>query len=138
MHEEFEGLKSDIEQHGQLEPIWTYDGKIIDGRNRYLACQQLGIKPKFKQWKPENGNELVDFVISLNLKRRHLNASQKALVAVDALPYYEKVAKKRQKLSKGRGKKGRAKMPHVFRADQGILRQRFLVSAEGTLDMRKR
>ena len=46
--EEFEGLKSDIETHGLLEPIWTYNGKIIDGRNRYLACQKLGIKPKFK------------------------------------------------------------------------------------------
>jgi hypothetical protein len=112
--EEFEGLKSDIKRHGQLEPVWTYDGKIIDGRNRYLACQQLGIKPKIKKWKPVNGNELVDFVISLNLKRRHLNTSQKALVAVDALPFYEKVAKKRQKLSKGRGKKGVAKMPQVF------------------------
>ena len=39
----------------------------------------------------------------LNLKRRHLNQSQKALVAVDSLPYYEEAAKKRQKLSKGRG-----------------------------------
>ena len=112
--EEFEGLKSDIETHGLLEPIWTYDGKIIDGRNRYLACKRLGIKPKLKKWKPVNGNELVDFVISLNLKRRHLNTSQKALVAVDALPYYENISKKRQKLSKGRGKKGVAKMPQVF------------------------
>ena len=43
-----------------------------------------------------------------------MNTSQKALVAVDALPYYEQVAKKRQKLSKGRGKKGVAKMPQVF------------------------
>jgi 16S rRNA G966 N2-methylase RsmD len=112
--EEFEGLKSDIEKHGLIEPIWTYDGKIIDGRNRYLACQQLGKKPKLNKWKSVNGNELIDFVISLNLKRRHLNTSQKALVAVDALPYYEKVAKKRQKLSQGRGKKGVAKMPQVF------------------------
>ena len=111
---EFEGLKADIEKHGQLEPIWTHDGKIIDGRNRYLACQDLGIKPKLKKWKPVNSNELVDFVISLNLKRRHLNTSQKALVAVDALPFYEKISKKRQKLSRGRGKKGMAKLPQVF------------------------
>lgn len=112
--EEFEGLKSDIERNGQLEPIWIHEGKIIDGRNRYLACQKLGIKPRYRKWKPVGDVELVDFVISLNLKRRHLNTSQKALVAVDALPYYEQLAKIRQKLSRGRGKKGVAKMPQVF------------------------
>jgi len=126
--EEFEGLKSDIEKHGLLEPVWTYEGKIIDGRNRYLACQRLGIKSKQKKWKPVNGNELVDFVISLNLKRRHLNASQKALVAVDALPYYVKVAKKRQKLSKGRGKKGKAKVPDHFGQSRDIAAKVFGVS----------
>jgi ParB-like chromosome segregation protein Spo0J len=83
---EFESLKADIQKHGQLEPIWTHDGKIIDGRNRYLACRELGIEPKIKEWEPVNGAELVDFVISLNLQRRHLTASQKALVAVDS-PY---------------------------------------------------
>jgi hypothetical protein len=57
--------------------------------------------------------ELVDFVISLNLQRRHLTASQKALVAVDSLPFYEEAAKNRLKLSQGRGKKGRAILPHL-------------------------
>ena len=111
---EFEGLKADIEKHGQLEPIWTHNGEIIDGRNRYLACRELGIEPKIREWEPVNGAELVDFVISLNLQRRHLTASQKALVAVDALPFYEEAAKNRLKLSKGRGKKGVAKMPQDF------------------------
>jgi hypothetical protein len=112
--EEFEGLKSDIEKHGLLEPVWTYDGKIIDGRNRYLACFQLGIKPKFKKWANNNGSSLVDFVISLNLKRRHLNSSQKALVAVDALPFFEKEASKRKisTLKKGNKKPDRALIPH--------------------------
>ena len=110
---EFESLKADIQKHSQLESIWTHDGMIIDGRNRYLACRELGIKPKIKEWEPVNGVELVDFVISLNLQRRHLTASQKALVAVDSLPFYEEAAKNRLKLSQGRGKKGREFLPHL-------------------------
>ena len=93
---EFESLKADILKHGQLEPIWIHDGNIIDGRNRFLACRELGIKPKIREWEPVNGAELVDFVISLNLQRRHLTASQKALVAVDSLPFYEEKAYKRK------------------------------------------
>ena len=111
--EDYEGLKSDIEKHGLIEPIQTYQGKIIDGRNRYLACCELGIDPQLELWQPSEGIALIDYVIAMNLKRRHLNASQKAFVAVDALPFYEQEAKTRQKLSKGRGKKGVAKVPQV-------------------------
>ena len=38
------------------------------------------------------------FVISLNLNRRHVDSSQKAASAVDALPFYEAEAKKGQVL----------------------------------------
>lgn len=41
---EFESLKQDIELRGLRYPIELLDGKIIDGRNRALACQELGIK----------------------------------------------------------------------------------------------
>lgn len=75
---EFNALVEDIRAHGQIEPIVLLDGKILDGRNRYRACRQLGIKPTFK---PFAGTDPVAFVISLNLKRRHLNESQRAMVA---------------------------------------------------------
>jgi hypothetical protein len=126
---EFESLTADIQKHGQLEPIWTHGGKIIDGRNRYLACQELGIEPRIKEWKPVNGAELVDFIISLNLTRRHLTPSQKALVAVDSLPFYEEAAKNRMKLSQGRGKKGVAKMPDLnFGRSRDVVASAFGVS----------
>ena len=38
--------------------------------------------------------------------RRHLTPSQLAVVAIKALPFYQKEAKDRQRLSKGRGNKG--------------------------------
>jgi hypothetical protein len=56
----------------------------------------------------------VEFVLSANLHRRHLTVSQRSALAVEILPRLEKEAKDRQRLSKGRGKKGTAKLQHLF------------------------
>ena len=77
--EEFEALKADIQANGQLEPIWLHDNQIVDGRNRYNACVALGVEPAFREWNGEGS--LVAFVISLNLVRRHLNETQRGMVA---------------------------------------------------------
>jgi ParB-like chromosome segregation protein Spo0J len=77
---EFEALVADIEKHGCREPIHTLDGKVLDGRNRWRACQQLGITPEVIEY---TGNDPAAFVISLNLRRRHLNESQRAMVAAE-------------------------------------------------------
>jgi N6-adenosine-specific RNA methylase IME4/ParB-like chromosome segregation protein Spo0J len=92
---EFEDLKTDISKNGLIEPIWTYQGKIVDGRNRYNACKSIGVEPKIREW-AGNGS-LISFVIGLNLHRRHLDSSQKAVIAEEALPFYEQEAKARQK-----------------------------------------
>ena len=76
--EEFDALVSDIKVNGQREPIVTFEDKVLDGRNRYNACVSAGIEPTFK---PYEGDGPLAFVISLNLKRRHLNESQRAWVA---------------------------------------------------------
>jgi ParB-like chromosome segregation protein Spo0J len=110
---EFKELKDDIHKNGLIEPIWTFKGKIIDGRNRFLACKEVGVEPLFIEWISNNGTSVVDFVISLNLKRRHLNQSQRAMSAVDALPYYEEQAHKRKlsTLKKGNNAPDRELMP---------------------------
>jgi hypothetical protein len=61
------------------EAIWTHEGKIVDGRNRYNACVALKIKPTYREW--DGNGSLAAFVVSLNLHRRHLNESQRAMVA---------------------------------------------------------
>jgi ParB-like chromosome segregation protein Spo0J len=76
--DELAALATDILENGQREPITLFEGKILDGRNRYLACLQAGVEPLFTEYK---GRHPIDFVISLNLKRRHLDESQRAMVA---------------------------------------------------------
>lgn len=76
---EFESLVDDIRANTLREAIWIHDGQIIDGRNRYNACTQLGIEPRYREW--DGAGSLVSFVVSLNLTRRHLNESQRAMVA---------------------------------------------------------
>jgi N6-adenosine-specific RNA methylase IME4 len=95
--EEFADLKRDIELNGQLTPIWIYQNKIVDGRNRYQACVELGIEPHYSYvpGSPEL-SALVTFVMSLNAKRRHLNSGQKAFVALEVERILAEDAKRRQ------------------------------------------
>ena len=74
---EFDDLVADIAAHGVREPITIYKCQILDGRNRYLACQKLGIACPTRQFGGEE-SELLDFVVSANLIRRHLSESQRA------------------------------------------------------------
>jgi N6-adenosine-specific RNA methylase IME4 len=81
--EDFAGLLADIKQHGQRETIYLYEGKILDGRNRHRACAKLRIKPTFKTL--AKSEDPLAFVISTNVKRRHLNESQRAWIASNFL-----------------------------------------------------
>jgi N6-adenosine-specific RNA methylase IME4 len=78
---EFEQLKADIKTNKLREPIWLLDGKILDGRNRYRACKILRIKPDTRKFDPKRHGDPLAFIISMNLKRRHLDESQRAMIA---------------------------------------------------------
>ena len=76
---EYAALKADIAQYGMRQPIITWQNKIVDGRNRYNVCIQLGIEPQFQEW--DGNGDLLAFIVSQNLHRRHLNESQRAVIA---------------------------------------------------------
>src|SRR5229473_3393196 len=77
---EFEALVEDIRSNGLQAPILLdAEGRVLDGRNRLRACRAAGVEPRFERWTGEGS--ALGAVISLNVRRRHLNESQRALVA---------------------------------------------------------
>jgi hypothetical protein len=100
--DELQALADDIAANGLNQPIVTYDGAILDGRNRYRACEIASVEPEFEEW-TDPGCGPVAWVVSQNLLRRHLTATQRASLAVDdRLPKLEAEARER-KAAGGRG-----------------------------------
>ncbi len=89
----FDELVTDIREHGLQQPIWTYQDKIIDGRNRYRACLEANVEPRYQEW--DCKGSLISFAVSMNIRRRHLDSSQRAMIAVRSLPLYEAESAKR-------------------------------------------
>ena len=77
--DDFAALVADIREHGQRDPITVYQGAILDGRNRYRALLQLERQPMTIEWDGQGTPE--EFVASMNLHRRHLSGSQRAMIA---------------------------------------------------------
>jgi len=105
--DDFDGLVEDIRKNGQLEDCELFEGKILDGRNRYRACLLAGVDPRVTQVNPEDP---VSYVVSKNLHRRQLTPSQVSMVGDTLREIFDLRAKERQKESiKDRDEKGRAK-----------------------------
>ena len=96
--DELKELAQDIKENGLRQTIVLHEEKILDGRNRYRACKLAGVESRFEKFK---GDSAASFVISMNLKRRHLSASQRGMVGADAEPFFAAEAKARQATSTG-------------------------------------
>lgn len=89
-------MADSIAEHGQLDPITLHDGKVLDGRNRILACKLAGVKPTFTMF-VENGVPPFMWAYLKNKERRQLTTGQKAACAVEAKPLLETEAKQHQR-----------------------------------------
>jgi ParB family chromosome partitioning protein len=87
-------LAEDIRTAGLINPIILTDGKILDGRNRLLACIEAGVAPRFVEW--SGSGSPTSWVLSVNLHRRHLDESQRAMVGAKAKHRFEEEARGRQ------------------------------------------
>lgn len=96
--DEFRLLVEDIGKHGCHEPIvLDPQGRLLDGRNRVRACLEAG-----RKWKRSvvSQDGLVEYVISLNLRRRNLSKSQVAAIGAEMLPMLEAEARERMERGK--------------------------------------
>lgn len=98
-------LADDIRANKQQVPIELMDGKVLDGRRRWLACKMAGIKPVARV---VSVDDPIAYVLSLNLYRRHLTPSQLSMVGARAREEYDKQAKERQEAAALKGNKSRA------------------------------
>lgn len=103
---DIQALADDIRMNGLRNPIVRYQGQILDGRNRLQACLLASVEPKYITWAAVPGRSPTAYVVSQNLHRRHLDASQRAMVAADLVPMFEAEARERQRI--GGAEKGGA------------------------------
>jgi FtsZ-binding cell division protein ZapB len=78
---DLEALAEDIKKHGQRDDGVMYEGMVLDGWHRYLACEKAGVKFFALQF---DGDDPVAFVLGKNLHRRHMTGSQRAAAVVAA------------------------------------------------------
>ena len=77
--DDFDKLAADIKLNGLHQPIVRYQGKILDGNNRYHACELAGIKPRFVDFTGNDG-AARNYVISVNIRRRHLSREDRTKI----------------------------------------------------------
>ncbi len=138
--ERFGELLADIEANGQREPITLCDGMILDGRNRYRACVELGIEPVTREY---TGDPWA-FAWSLNGARRDLEATVRALIFKRCEDGSAKWAKRLAKIAEDGNRKksevakarprdegGRLKSrPQVDHDDQPVAKPKVAVARE--------
>jgi hypothetical protein len=90
--DDYQLLIGDIKENGYDEdqPIVLYQGDILDGWNRYRACNELGIAFNTTIFNGSD-NDALDFVLRTN-KRRNLTSSQWAAIAVEADEIFDRIA----------------------------------------------
>jgi protein gp37/ParB-like chromosome segregation protein Spo0J len=92
--DELRELCADIKERGLQQPIIVWrDGTLLDGRNRLVACYRTNQEVVLETYE---GEDPVQFSLSANLHRRHLNAGQRAFVALKVRELLQPAARERQ------------------------------------------
>ena len=76
--DDFKMLIDSIDINGVLEPVMFWEGKILDGWHRYLACQELKIA-SFRKMEYE-GNDPSGYVFAKSLRKSKTPFERGALI----------------------------------------------------------
>ena len=95
---EFQDLCESIGKDGLERPVvLSHDGYLVDGRNRLRALLVTGATERFETLGEVYANDdYIGYVLRVNLHRRHMSPSMKAVLAVEVEKRYAALAKKRQ------------------------------------------
>lgn len=95
---EFQELCESIGKDGLERPVvLSHDGYLVDGRNRLRALLVTGATERFETLDEVYANDdYIGYVLRVNLHRRHMSPSMKAVLAVEVEKRYAALAKKRQ------------------------------------------
>ena len=82
--QEYDELRASIREHGIINRVALYQGKVLDGRNRIRAAMAEGVGsiPTFNL-PPDT--DPVAFVMAQNVLRRHLTPHDRAVLTVKVM-----------------------------------------------------
>jgi N6-adenosine-specific RNA methylase IME4 len=87
--DELDELVGDMQRRGFRPqfPIITFDGQIIDGRNRARAAQKAGVEPLYMPFQGK-AEDVTRFIVSANIHRRHLSPEDRRDLLKKLLGFY--------------------------------------------------
>lgn len=102
--EEFDELVESIRRTRTVTPVEIHEGKLIDGRNRCRAIEELQLEGEAidlptTEWHPNAGESVEEHIFAVNVCRRHLTDDQRAVFATKLLPAIRRSRKERQAAS---------------------------------------
>ena len=108
--DEYSALKTSINEHGMRRPLLIdQTGVLLDGHTRLQIARDLEMdEVPTETVCMQSRLEAMEYIIEVNVQRRHLNVAQRAELGKRLLPIEAGLAKERQKEA---GKKfGRGKL----------------------------
>jgi ParB-like chromosome segregation protein Spo0J len=102
--EAFQSLVDSIAVYGVQNPVVSYKGEVLDGRNRLRAVMKLrdeGHKVDLPcvEWASPNGMTVTEWITAQNIDRRHLTDDQRVTIAATLQPLIAAEAREARKAS---------------------------------------
>jgi len=100
---EYEELKHSIMNDGCRDPlvVWKETGILVDGHNRRLICEELGITPPIYEKSFENREQVKMWMLCNQLGRRNLTGFNRAEMVLKVRPGFAAEAKENQRAGGG-------------------------------------